>query len=247
MSGAKPMARERLFPLCRSLTGGGCGPHSICWRSTFRSGARDPQRDPKVFDWTVPEEWNIRDAYIAAPDGAGVDFRRSPAPRRLVQRAGADPVAARRTREHLHTLPDQPELIPYRTSYYERTWGFCLSHASSRPRSGSTRGRHRLDPRPGPPHLRRAPGRGDRGGEVLISRLHPALANDNLRGRGRGMRPNSQGRRLALLPLPLRSRDDRPARLAAPNSDKLDPGPARPDAVVHRRLRESHVQAKPPG
>ena len=191
-AGANDVGREahalakRLFPLCRSLTGGGV-------RATFDLLEEDlPIRrteipsGTKVFDWTVPDEWNIRDAYIAAPDGTRVvDFRRSP----LHVVSYSEPVRTRlpldALRERLHTLPDRPELIPYRTSYYERTWGFCLSH------------RQLLDLDPGdyevvidstlePGHLTYAEhlveGSGE--GEVLISTYvcHPALANDNLSG-----------------------------------------------------------------
>ena len=140
----------------------------------------------KVFDWTVPDEWNIRDAYIAAPDGTRVvDFRRS----QLHVVSYSEPVRTRlpldALREHLHTLPDRPDLVPYRTSYYERTWGFCLSH------------RQLLDLEPGdyevvidstlePGHLTYAEHlvEGTREEEVLISTYvcHPALANDNLSG-----------------------------------------------------------------
>ena len=74
------------------------------------------------------DEWNIRDAYIAAARWRIVDFRRSSL-HVVAQRARAGQVPRLgELREHLHTLPDQPDLIPYRTSYYERTWGFCLSH-----------------------------------------------------------------------------------------------------------------------
>jgi aminopeptidase-like protein len=177
---------ERLFPLCRSLTGSGVRAtfdvleeYIPLQRSEIASGT-------KVFDWTVPDEWNLRDAYIATPDGTRVvDLRRSS----LHVVNYSEPVRARMTleqlRERLHTLPDQPDLIPYRTSYYHRTWGFCLSH------------RQLLELAPGeydvvidstlePGQLTygelRLPGSSDE--QVLISTYvcHPSLANDNLSG-----------------------------------------------------------------
>jgi aminopeptidase-like protein len=117
-----------LYPICRSITGNGV-------RETLRRiGEHIPLKvhevptGTRVFDWTVPREWNIRDAYIKAPDGRKVvDFRNSslhvlnysaPVSRRM-------PLAE--LREHLYTLPDHPDWIPYKTSYYQERWGFCLS------------------------------------------------------------------------------------------------------------------------
>jgi aminopeptidase-like protein len=117
-----------LYPICRSITGDGV-------RATLRRIQREvplvikeiPSGTP-VFDWTVPREWNIRDAYIKNSRGERVvDFQKSnlhvvsysvPIRRRM-------PLAE--LRPHLHTLPDRPDWIPYRTSYYQDNWGFCLS------------------------------------------------------------------------------------------------------------------------
>lgn len=118
-----------LFPICRSLTGSGV-------RATLDMLARtvDIQRHvlptgTPLFDWVVPPEWVIRDAFIKAPDGRRVlDFAASNLHvvgysmpiRRLIDLA--------ELKRHVFTLPDQPDLIPYRTSYYDRSWGFCMSH-----------------------------------------------------------------------------------------------------------------------
>jgi aminopeptidase-like protein len=177
---------ERLFPLCRSLTGSGVGAtfdvlqeHIPLRRTEIPSGTR-------VFDWIVPDEWNIRDAYIASSDGTRVvDFRQSS----LHVVSYSEPVRARMSletlRDRLHTLPDQPDVVPYRTSYYHRTWGFCLSH------------RQLLELAPGEYDVvidsTLAPGQltygelrlqGSSDDEVLISTYvcHPSLANDNLSG-----------------------------------------------------------------
>ena len=114
----------------------------------------------------MPDEWNIREAYVAAPDGTRVvDFRDS----KLHVVSYSEPVRAtlplETLRERLFTLPDQPDLIPYRTSYYARTWGFCLSHRQLLElRAGRLRGGDRLDARAGPPDVRRAGDRGRDGG-----------------------------------------------------------------------------------
>ncbi|MFO0752926.1 MAG: DUF2172 domain-containing protein [Thermodesulfovibrionales bacterium] len=115
---------------CRSITGDGV-------RGTL---ARIAERIPlelhevpsgtKVFDWTVPPEWNVRDAYVKNAAGERVvDFRESEPPRRGLQRAGAREGLLAELKEHLFTLPEHPDWIPYRTSYYRRNWGFCMSHA----------------------------------------------------------------------------------------------------------------------
>ena len=118
-----------IFPICRSITGNGV-------RRTLRHLARhlplevhEVPTGTQVFDWSIPPEWTIRDAYIknAAGDRI-VDFRRS----NLHVLSYSRPVHAKLTleelKEHVFTLPEQPDLIPYRTSYYAERWGFCMAH-----------------------------------------------------------------------------------------------------------------------
>jgi aminopeptidase-like protein len=119
---------ERLYPICRSITGNGLretlsqvGEHVPLRITEVPSGT-------KVLDWVIPDEWNVEDAYIADTNGRRVvDFRAS----NLHIVNYSEPVHERMTlddlRPRLHTLPDRPDWVPYRTSYYERTWGFCLS------------------------------------------------------------------------------------------------------------------------
>jgi aminopeptidase-like protein len=117
-----------LYPLCRSLTGEGL-------RETLRRLQRvvpltlhEVATGTPVFDWIVPKEWNIRDAWVKNARGARViDFQRS----NLHVVSYSVPVRRRMSlaelRPHLYTLPDRPEWIPYRASFYDETWGFCLS------------------------------------------------------------------------------------------------------------------------
>jgi aminopeptidase-like protein len=177
---------RRLFPLCRSLTGAGVRATFEVLKEFIPLTSIEVPSGTRVFDWTVPDEWNIRDAYVAAPDGTRViDFRRS----NLHVVSYSEPVRARLSleelRPRLHTLPDRPDVVPYRTSYYERSWGFCLPH------------RQLLELEPGeyevvidatlaPGHLTYAELRleGQLEDEILISTYvcHPSLANDNLSG-----------------------------------------------------------------
>jgi aminopeptidase-like protein len=175
-----------LFPFCRSITGDGV-------RETLRQVSRriplEQQEVPSgtpVFDWDVPDEWNIRDAYVADHEGTRViDFRES----NLHVVGYSEPVNATMSlaelREHLHTHPDHPDWIPWRTSLYKRGWGFCLSQ-------------RRLDEladgeydvvidstlQPGSLTYGECYLAGDSEEEVLLSThlCHPSLANDNLSG-----------------------------------------------------------------
>jgi len=177
---------RRLFPLCRSLTGDGVratldvlDEYIPLARTELASGTR-------VFDWTVPDEWNIRDAYIAAADGTKVvDFQSS----NLHVVSYSEPVHARlpfeELRRRLHTVADAPCVVPYKTSYYKRTWGFCLSHRQFLEMDDAEYDVV-IDATLEPGHLTYA--ELELGGacddEVLFSTYvcHPSLANDNLSG-----------------------------------------------------------------
>lgn len=119
----------RIYPICRSITGDGV-------RQTLRQiGAHIPLQihevptGTAVFDWMIPQEWNIREAYIKNEQGEKiVDFAQS----NLHVMSYSVPVRQRvslaQLKRHVHTLPDQPDLIPYRTSYYAENWAFCMPH-----------------------------------------------------------------------------------------------------------------------
>ncbi|MGA2447877.1 MAG: DUF4910 domain-containing protein [Polyangiaceae bacterium] len=119
---------EQLYPICRSITGQGVRQTLQILSTHVPIAIHEIASGTTVLDWTIPKEWNIRDAWIANEHGARVvDFRNS----NLHVVSYSVPVRARlplaELRKHLHTLPDQPDRIPYRTSYYDETWGFCLT------------------------------------------------------------------------------------------------------------------------
>lgn len=175
-----------LYPVCRSITGAGV-------RSTLTRVARilplDIHEIPSgtpVFDWMVPREWNVREAWVRGPDGRKlVDF----ADHNLHLVSYSVPVKARMSlaslRGHLHSLPDRPDWIPYRTSYYEEDWGFCMTH---RQLAALPEGEYEVfidsTLSDGSLTYGEALIKGSSEEEVLLSAhvCHPSLANDNLSG-----------------------------------------------------------------
>ncbi|GLW08802.1 peptidase M28 [Microtetraspora sp. NBRC 13810] len=177
---------RRLYPLCRSITGDGVRRTLEILAESVPLDVHEVPTGTEVLDWTVPKEWNIRDAYVK--DAAGrrvIDFAES----NLHVVGYSTPVSAvmslAELRPHLHTLPDQPALTPYRTAYYAETWGFCLAADTL---AALPEGDYevRIDSTLAEGHLTYAehvvPGRV--ADEVLISChvCHPSLANDNLAG-----------------------------------------------------------------
>ncbi|MER7207916.1 DUF4910 domain-containing protein [Streptosporangium sp. NPDC000239] len=177
---------ERLYPLCRSITGDGLRRTLEIVSGEIPLEVSEVPTGTEVLDWTVPREWNIRDAYVKDPSGERViDFAAS----NLHVVGYSVPVSATMTldelRGHLHTLPEQPDLVPYRTSYYAENWGFCLRE-NTLAAMGPGPYEVVIDSTLADGHLTYGehvvPGRST--DEVLISChvCHPSLANDNLAG-----------------------------------------------------------------
>lgn len=178
---------EKLFPINRSITGDGVRKTlNIIQQKIPDLTTHEIPSGTKAFDWSVPQEWNIKDAYIIDPNGDKiVDFQKT----NLYVVGYSTPVnkvlPLEELEEHLYSLPEQPDAIPYITSYYEKRWGFCLTHTQrqklkpgeykvvidSELKSGSlTYGETII------------PGATDE--EVFLSTYvcHPSLANDNISG-----------------------------------------------------------------
>ncbi|MEH2175820.1 DUF4910 domain-containing protein [Nostoc sp.] len=175
-----------LYPICRSITGDG-------FRETLKSlqqyiplSVHEVPTGTEVFDWTVPNEWNIKDAYIKNSQGEKiVDFTNSNLHVVNYSIPIHQKISLQELKSHLFTLADYPNWIPYRTSYYKESWGFCLTHNqylqlkdeeyevcidSSLQPGYLTYGEYYIP--------------GNSTDEVLISchACHPSLCNDNLSG-----------------------------------------------------------------
>lgn len=175
-----------LFGICRSITGNGVRKSLDMIKKYADVDVREVKSGTRVFDWTVPKEWNIKDAYVLDPEGKKIiDFTNS----NLHIVSHSTPINKKMNlaelKPHLHTLPEQPEVIPYLTSYYNENWGFCLRHSDflqlkegeyqvfidSTLQDGSlTYGEYLL--------------KGNNKEEILISCYvcHPSMCNDNLSG-----------------------------------------------------------------
>lgn len=177
---------SELYPICRSITGDGVRQTLAAVNSRIPLQISEVPTGTDVFDWTVPKEWNIRDAYIKDARGERVvDFRKN----NLHVLNYSIPIRAKmplkELRSHLHTIPDHTDWVPYRTSYYHEDWGFCLPHRQLKELQDTeyevcidsvlTEGYLTYGECYLPGHLP---------DEVLISChvCHPSLANDNLSG-----------------------------------------------------------------
>ena len=176
----------RLYPICRSITGAGVRQTLGLIRARIPLQIHEVPTGTRVFDWRVPEEWNVEDAAVLDPDGRRVvDFQAH----NLHLVGYSEPIRTSMSLEELsprlHVLPEHPDWIPYRTSYYSRSWGFCMR---ARERAALRPGRYRVE-------VRTSLARGSLSyGELLIpgrSReevlffthiCHPSLANDNTSG-----------------------------------------------------------------
>lgn len=175
-----------LYPICRSITGDGVRESLRILKQYIPLEIHEIPTGTQVYDWTVPKEWNITDAYIKDPNGnIVIDYKQS----NLHIVSYSIPIQKKvpliELKQHLYSIPEHPDWIPYRTSYYNENWGFCLRqdlldsltdgeyevYIDSRLENGSlTYGEYLIQ--------------GESSDEILISChcCHPSLCNDNLSG-----------------------------------------------------------------
>ena len=175
-----------LYPICRSITGDGLRTTLGILKRYIALDIHEVPSGTQVFDWTVPKEWNIKDAFVKNLRGERViDFHKS----NLHVVNYSVPVKAKMSlselKKHIFTLPDSPQWVPYRTSYYKESWGFCMAHEDLLKLED---GEYEvsIDSSLEPGHLSYGEYflRGRSEDEVLLSChvCHPSLCNDNLSG-----------------------------------------------------------------
>lgn len=177
---------DDLFPICRSITGNGVRKTLSIIKEIIPIEMHEVATGTEVFDWNIPKEWNIQDAYVIDPEGNKIiDFTKHNLHVLNYSIPVNKSVSLEELKEHLFTLPEQPEVIPYRTSYFKETWGFCIEYAkyknlkpgnyqvyidSTLEKGSLTYGEYLI--------------KGETEEEVLISThiCHPSMCNDNLSG-----------------------------------------------------------------
>jgi aminopeptidase-like protein len=176
----------RIFPICRSITGKGVRDTIDILRNYIDLNRHDVPSGTHIYDWTVPDEWIIRDAYVLDPLGRKIiDFKRC----NLHLLNYSIPVhrvmPLNELKDHIHTLPLQPDLIPYKTAYYTDAWGICMSHRAFQ---ALPEGNYEVvidtEKKPGHLHYGEYLHQGSSQKEVLLYAhiCHPSLANDNCSG-----------------------------------------------------------------
>ncbi len=177
---------EELYPICRSITGEGFRQTLSIIKKRIPLEVQSVASGTKAFDWTIPKEWNIKDAYVKNSKGDRViDFQSSNLHIVNYSIPVDEVMPLKALQKHLHTLPEHPDWIPYRTSYYSEDWGFCLSHDDFINLKEDDY-HVVIDATLEPGYLNYGelfiPGQTD--DEVLITThaCHPSLCNDNLSG-----------------------------------------------------------------
>jgi len=177
---------ERLYPLCRSITGEGTLETLKILNENFDLNIKCVATGTQVFDWNIPKEWNIREAYIESLSGKKIiDFKHSNLHVVSYSYPVDKVVPLAELEKHLHSIPEHPDWIPYRTAYYNETWGFCLSE-KQRQTLQDEHYRVCIDSDLKDGHLHYGdyfiPGESRDEFLIFTHICHPSLCNDNLSG-----------------------------------------------------------------
>lgn len=177
---------EKLYPFCRSITGNGVRKTLSVVSQKIPLEIHEVPSGTKAFDWEVPPEWNINDGWVKNLKGEKViDFKTSNLHVLNYSIPVSKNVDLKELKEHVYTLPEHPDWVPYRTSYHNRTWGFCMAHKEYE-ELGEGVYEVMIDTslKPGSLTYGEFFIKGELEEEILISThvCHPSLCNDNLSG-----------------------------------------------------------------
>ncbi|MBF7066750.1 DUF4910 domain-containing protein [Campylobacter volucris] len=182
---------KKLFPICRSITGAGFRASLKILDDAMGGGIlkiHSIKSGTKVYDWVVPQEWQINNAYIITPDGEKIcDFKKNNLHVLNYSEGINDEISLDELQEHLYSIEDYPDAIPYITSYYKKRWGFCIEHEK---RKKLKNGKYKvfIDAKHFDGVLNYAdfiiPSTQNNKEEILISTYlcHPSMANNELSG-----------------------------------------------------------------
>ncbi len=178
---------DRLWPICRSITGNGLRESLKILSEIIPLQIHEVPTGTHVFDWEIPKEWNIKDAYIITPEGNKIcEFKEN----NLHLVSYSIPIDSEFSFEelekHLFSIPELPEAIPYLTSYYKETWGFCIAHNEKEklPKTGKYRVKIDSSLSNGSLTYGECLLKGETDKEILLSTYvcHPSMANNELSG-----------------------------------------------------------------
>ncbi len=178
---------DRLWPICRSITGNGLRESMKILSEIIPLELTEIPTGTEVYDWTIPKEWNIREAYIITPDGKRIADLSVHNLHVVNYSIPVDrEINFDELRKHIHTIPEIPDAIPYITSYYKENWGFCLTHNEFQtlPQSGTYRVFIDSSLEPGNLTYAQSVLKGSTDEEVIFSTYlcHPSMANNELSG-----------------------------------------------------------------
>ena len=178
---------DRLWPICRSISGNGLRESFGILKEVIPLNTYEIPTGTEVFDWRIPKEWNIDDAYIISPDGEKIcDFKKNNLHVVNYSIPVDKEVDCDELFKHIHTLNNQPNAIPYITSYYKETWGFCISkkELDKLPKKGKYRVFIKSSLENGSITYGDLVLRGESKKEILFSTYlcHPSMANNELSG-----------------------------------------------------------------